>query len=118
MGHRIWPGLMAIALIFFVDVAMVAMAEEGDPVLNQPCIGDRVVTGRADPVSTPITILETSLGSSVTLGSSVSIDMEGNFAVSVEPPLVEGQTIIAADAVGRRSEPLAVALPPPSGAGP
>ncbi len=73
-----------------------------------PGAGRGIVTGTANPAAAPITIYDISYETPAAIGSGHSIDTAGNFAVSVNPPLVEGNTIIAEDAQGRQSTPVLV----------
>ncbi len=79
-----------------------------DPALDPPGAGNGIVTGTADPAAAPITIYDISYETPAAIGSGYSIDTAGNFAVSVNPPLVDGNTIIAEDDQGRQSAPALV----------
>ena len=79
-----------------------------DPALDPPGAGNGIVTGTADPAAAPITIYDISYETPAAIGSGHSIDTAGNFAVSVNPPLVDGNTIIAEDDQGRQSAPALV----------
>lgn len=83
-------------------------AEAQDPVIAQPAAGGVMVTGTADPAAAPITIYDTTYEAPAAIGSGRSIDTAGNFAVVVNPPLVDGNTIVAEDAQGRQSVPALV----------
>lgn len=80
-------------------------AQAADPVLDPPGAGNGIVTGTADPAAAPITIYDVSYDTPAAIGSGRSIDSAGNFAVSVSPPLIDGNNIIAEDAQGRQSVP-------------
>ena len=114
MSTRAWFGVVALSVLYVLDGPSTLLAQ--DVTLNQSFAGDRVVTGEAARGSAPITVLDTSSGVPRVLGRGTGMDTEGNFAVSVDPPLAEGQTVLAVDAQGRASLPISVLLPgPPAG---
>ena len=102
--------LVATAAAVFVAIAMVCLAQApAAPVLNQGTAGDRTVAGQAAPGSDPIQIYDTSYPTRTPIGQGkTSMDSEGNFAVSVDPPLVLGHKIVAVDKHGRSSAPMTV----------
>lgn len=108
MGQKSWLGVVLIAALYVLGGTLISFAQEEFPELHQPFAGARMVTGTADPTSAPLTVFDTSFKVPTVLGSGIEMDAEGNFAVSVDPPLVEGQTIIAVDAQGRASSPIRV----------
>ena len=79
-----------------------------DPALDPAGAGRVIVTGTADPAAAPITIYDVTYETPAAIGSGSSIDTAGNFAVSVSPPLVDGNAIVAEDALGRQSAPMLI----------
>lgn len=99
---------LKIACLIACAVAVTLIAQASStPVLDPPHGGDRNVTGKATPGSAPVTIYELSGAELNYLGSSKSMDDQGNFAVAVTP-LVLGKTIVAKDSSGRTSQPVVV----------
>ena len=103
---REWLGTVALLVLGVFGRASISLAQE--LTLQQPLAGDRVVAGKATLVSVPITIFDTSFEVRTALGSTTITDAEGNFAVSVDPPLAQDHVIIAVDANGRVSPPFPV----------
>ncbi|MBI3304703.1 MAG: hypothetical protein HYZ72_21780 [Deltaproteobacteria bacterium] len=116
MSKGVWLGIVALCVLCVLGGAITLLAQE--VTLNQLFAGDLVVTGKAAPASAPITVFDTSFEVPTALGSGTAIDAEGNFAVSVDPPLVEGHTITAKDAQGRASSPVSIFLAGPPAGGP
>lgn len=116
MRKGAWLSVVAVSVLYVLAGAKTTLAQE--MMLNQPFAGDLVVTGKAAPTSAPITVFDTSFEVSAALGSGMAIDAEGNFAVSVDPPLIEGHTIIAEDAQGQVSPPIPVLSTGPPAGGP
>jgi hypothetical protein len=79
------------------------------PSLNQGAANDRVVSGRAAPGSDPLKIYDITHSTRIPISQGqTTMDSEGNFAVSVDPPLVAGHRIVAVDKHGRSSAPITV----------
>ena len=92
-----------VAAVALLSTWNAGLARAQDPVLDQTFAGSVVVTGLAQPGSGPITILNTSYTVPAPIGSGNSMDVDGNFAVILSPPPIEGNTIVARDAQGRES---------------
>ncbi len=105
-GCPLW--IAAFALLW-VSVSPPAAAQTLS--LIEPHAGNALVGGMAEPGSGPITIYATSYDAWAQIGRGNSMDTAGNFAVSVDPPLIAGDTILAEDALGRRSPPVIVLEP-------
>lgn len=123
MRKMVLLGVIVITIILSViDGDRVLLSQDqtilSTPICNQPFAGDLSVAGKTVPGSAPITVfdIDSSFEVPTPLGSGVSMDVDGNFAVCVDPPLVEGHTIIVVDVQGRASQPMPV-LPAGSPAG-
>lgn len=79
--------------------------------IDQAHAGAYVVGGTAEPASGPITIYNTSYGAWAPIGQGSSMDVNGIFAVHVDPPPKAGDTILAEDAFGRQSAEIVVLEP-------
>lgn len=88
------------------------------PNLNQAYVGAVIVSGSIAPRSGPVTIFDLSFPARTQIGVSNSIDTNGNFAASVNPPLIANHQIVAVDANGATSQVMVVAARPSSPAGP
>ena len=75
-----------------------------------------MVVGVADPGAMPIAVYDNSYDVPTLLGTSMSIDDSGNYAVVIRPPLQEGHSIYAEDAQGRQSD-FSFVLPQATGNG-
>jgi len=84
------------------------------PVLDQGYAGATMVSGKVSPRQTPLTIYDTSYPSRKALGTSQSIDGRGNFAASINPPLILGHHIVVVDSTGTTSPAMVVAARPSS----
>ncbi len=69
---------------------------------------------RRPPGSGPITIYGTSFTAPAPIGRAGTMDAAGNFAVSVDPALISGNTIVAEDAFDNQSAAVTVNDPPAS----
>lgn len=105
-------GAATLAGFVLVLAATAVRAQDAMPILDQPISESPIVTGVAEPGSAPITILDMSYRTPTPLGSGSSMDINGYFAVSVSPNLIEGNSIIARDALGRESLPTLVIRDP------
>lgn len=103
------PVWIAAFALLCVSVAQPVSAQTLS--LVEPHAGASVVAGVAEPGSAPITIYATSYDAWAPIGRGDSMDTAGNFAVSVDPPLIAGDTILAEDAQGRQSPPVTVLEP-------
>ncbi len=111
--------LFVIAAAVSAGLAIAALAQSpGAPVLNHGAEGDRTVSGLVKPGSGPIRIYEVSNGTRTLIGDETTMDSEGNFAVSVSPPLVRGRQIIAVDRNDQASAPMTVKASDPASAAP
>ena len=118
MIRRTCNCVLGLLLLCLLGLPYTLLAQDGALVVNQPHSGDVVVTGKGSPGSIPVTIFDTSFDAPAALGSGSSMDAEGNYAVSVDPPLIEGHTIMAEDAEGRTSPNVSVSRPSSAAAGP
>jgi hypothetical protein len=101
-------GIATVAGFVLALATAAGWAQDAAPVLDEPISESSIVTGVAEPGSAPITILDMSYKTPTPLGSGSSMDVNGYFAVSVSPILIEGNLIIARDAFGRESGPTVV----------
>ncbi len=106
MTNRVRSTLLGLLVYGLTACLNAALAQ--DPVIDRPAAGNTLVFGTADPAAVPITVYDISYDTPTAIGSGHSIDTAGNFAVSVNPPLVDGNTIIAEDDQGRQSAPALV----------
>jgi len=97
-----------VAVVALLWTWSAGLARALDPVLDQVFAGSVVVTGLAQPGSGPITILNTSYTVPTPIGNGISMDVDGNFAVTLSPPPIEDDTIVARDAQGRESAVMTV----------
>ena len=110
MRQRIIFVFAAAAAVAAVAAAATFAQAPNAPALNQGFAGDRTVSGRAAPGSGPIKVYDVSTTPRTEVGQGeTSMDSTGNFAVSVDPPLVLGHRIVAVDKQGRSSAPMIVA---------
>ncbi len=106
---------IAVLALMVVAITWPALAQTLS--IDQAHAGAYVVGGTAEPGSGPITVYNTSYGAWAPIGRENSMDTVGNFAVSVNPPLIAGDTILAEDAQGRQSAPVTVLEPTDPAAG-
>jgi hypothetical protein len=97
-----------LALAVMCTAAALLVFAQGTPQLDQGYAGAAMVSGRASPGQAPVTIYDTSSATRTILGSSQSIDGAGNFAASVNPPLILGHRIVVVDHSGATSPAMVV----------
>ena len=71
-----------------------------------------VVTGQADPTLGPFVVYDMSYEVPAAIGRSNVVDTNGNYAIAVTPPLMDGNSILVEDAQGNQSQPIEI-LPSP-----
>jgi hypothetical protein len=103
----------SIALLLLFPCAKRIFAQS-EPLLDQTYAGSTMVSGKVAPGQTSLTIYDISYKERVALGTSRSIDKNGNFAVSVSPRLILGHSIVAVDQSGATSQEMVIAVPPSS----
>lgn len=108
--------VMVVLSFSLMSITAAGLAQS--PVIEIYVAGAPVVAGQAEPGSGPITVYNTSYDAWAPIGRENSMDTAGNFAVSVNPPLKAGDTILAEDAQGRQSASVTVLEPTGSAAGP
>jgi hypothetical protein len=96
-----WIGVLV--LLSTIIVGDVLLGQTPQVVVDQAYGGDANVTGQGVPGSVPLTVFSMVGASRNFLGSSMSIDQQGYYAVAVNPVLVNGQQIIVVDSQGRSS---------------
>ncbi len=110
------PVWIAAFALLCVSVTQPASAQTLS--LVEPHAGASMAGGTAEPGSGPITIYNTSYGAWAPIGRNNSMDINGIFAVYVDPPPQAGDTILAEDAQGRQSAPVTVLEATDPAAGP
>jgi len=98
---------IATGTLLLLCAVVLLSAQSGQPTADQPYAGDRNVTGSA-PGATSLIVYDVTSSAKRYLGSSNSIDKDGNFAVAVNPPLVLDQKIVVVDSQGRSSAAITV----------
>ncbi len=117
MRRIVFPFVIVAAVS--AGLAIVALAQTpAAPILNQCTAEDRTVSGRAAPGSEPLRIYDVSGATRTLIGDQTTMDSNGNFAVSVSPPLVRGHQIVAVDKHERASATMTVKAPDPAAAAP
>ncbi len=107
---------IAVLALMAIVIAWPALAQTLS--IDQAHAGAYVVGGTAEPGSGPITVYNTSYGVWAPIGRNNSMDINGIFAVYVDPPPKAGDTILAEDAQGRQSAPVTVLEATDPAAGP
>ncbi len=109
---------IAVLALMVIVITWPALAQTLS--IDQAHAGAYVVGGTAEPGSGPITVYNTSYGAWAPIGRNNSMDINGIFAVYVDPPPKAGDTILAEDALGRQSAEIVVLEPrdPASGVPP
>lgn len=102
-----------VFLGLLVFTALVLSADS-TPILDQGYDGAVAVSGRIAPGSGPVSIFDLSYPARTQLGTSSSIDANGNFAANVNPPLIANHQIVAVDANGSTSQAMIVSARPSS----
>ena len=97
--------------------AVSALAQSGTR-LDPAFAGDVGVIGKVAPGQQEVSIYDLSYPVATKLGSSTSIDRDGNFAVIIKPALILGHQIAAIDKNGRKSNIVVVIAHPSGPAGP
>jgi hypothetical protein len=105
-------------LLAALFAAVFALIAQSLPSLGPCYAGAVVLSGKIAPGAGPVAIYDLSYPAQTKLGSSQSVDANGNFAVSVKPPLILGHHIVAVDANGVTSVPTVVTNQPANPAGP
>ena len=107
---------IAVLALMVIVITWPALAQTLS--IDQAHAGAYVVGGTAEPGSGPITVYNTSYGAWAPIGRNNSMDINGIFAVYVDPPPQAGDTILAEDAQGRQSAPVTVLEATDPAAGP
>jgi len=102
------PTLLLAALFTLV----LALFAQSLPSLGACYAGAVALSGKIAPGAGPVAIYDISYPAKTKLGESQSVDAQGNFAVSIKPPLVAGHQIVVVDAKGATSVPTVVTKRP------
>jgi hypothetical protein len=107
---------MVKALLSLVVLVATTSLVDGQstPLLDQGYAGMAMVSGKVSPGQESVTVYDTSYSARMVLGRSKSMDGSGNFAASINPPLVLGHHIVVVDQSGASSPAMTVAPRPSS----
>lgn len=114
--YKLWVIVLALAACV-LTITQVLVAQS-TAIVHQGYAGAAIVAGKVAPGRQQVTIYDLSYPARTKLGVSESVDKQGNFAVTVKPPLLINHRIIAVDENGATSPAMTVAAPPRSPAGP
>src|SRR5438874_290567 len=102
MKHILIGAIVIAGLTFFVT------AQGAGPSLNDLSAGASVVSGKAAPGSTPISVYDLSFEQKTKIGQANAAQDDGSFSTAVRPPLTQGHQIVAVDRNGNAGSPMTV----------
>ena len=111
---RQMAGMLAFLLVSAGAVLFLAPTVDAQtaPSLKPAFSGAIAVAGAAARGVHEVSIYDLSYLTEKKLGTSSSVDRNGNFVVVVKPPLIVGHQIVAVDSFGSKSNVMVVAAPP------
>lgn len=99
-------------LLLFLIASILLVAQANAPSLDPAYASDTFVTGTAAVGSGPITVYDISYPAKARLGSG-EVDNNGRFAISIDPPLKQGNSIVVENKAKVAGAPVTVQPPRP-----